>query len=92
MTIETRYLIELADVLGVEFQCHNCGAKTLLDKAKVLLECPLCKSDWLLPGTDEEKILRTFLNVIQSAKAKMDGRPFSLRLQIAAPPDQEAKE
>ena len=85
MTVETRYLIELSDILGVEFQCRECGAKTLLDKPKVLLECPLCKSDWLTSGTDEERTLRIFLGTIQGAKAKMDGRPFSLRLQIACP-------
>ena len=31
MTIETRCLIELSDILGVEFKCGSCGAKTLLD-------------------------------------------------------------
>lgn len=89
MTVETRCLIELSDILGVEFQCLNCGAKTLLDKPKVLLECPVCKADWLMQGTDEENTLRIFLSTIQSAKVKMDGRPFSLRLQIAAPSEPE---
>jgi Zn finger protein HypA/HybF involved in hydrogenase expression len=88
MTVETKYLIELSDILGVEFKCHNCGAKTspeLESNRLVLLSCPLCNADWLSLHTEEEKTLRTFLNVIKSAKSKMDGRGFSLRLHIKSP-------
>ena len=95
MTVETKYLIELSDILGVEFTCHNCKGKTSpgLDSARlVLTTCPLCNADWLILGTDEERTLRTFLSVIKSAKAKMSGRGFSLRLQIVNPDSDNAPE
>jgi hypothetical protein len=87
MTIETRCLIELSDILGVEFKCGSCGAKTLLDTdgVKVLWDCPLCHATWLLPETDEEKTLRTFLSQVRSARAKLEGRGFSMRLLITPP-------
>ncbi|MGB8770439.1 MAG: hypothetical protein WCC92_12530 [Candidatus Korobacteraceae bacterium] len=94
MTIEKRCLIELSDILGVEFTCHSCKGKTspeLESTRLVLLSCPLCTADWLLPQTEEEKALRTFLNVIKRAKAGVNGRGFSLRLHIASPDESEAE-
>jgi hypothetical protein len=87
MTIETRCSIELSDILGVELKCGSCGAKTLLDTdgAKVLWDCPVCKTTWLLPQTDEEKKLRTFPSQIKSASAKMERRGFSMKLLITPP-------
>ena len=90
MTVETRCFIELDDVLGVEFQCHRCGARTLLEKPATIIACPVCKEDWLTPNTEEARILQTFLNTIQNAKAKMEGRAFSLRLQITSPEEPSA--
>ena len=88
MTIEKRCLIELGDVLGVEFICHSCGAKTLLgtnDKPRTLWDCPVCKETWLLPHTDEEKTVHSFLTLLRSVGEKMEGRGFSLKLLITPP-------
>jgi predicted RNA-binding Zn-ribbon protein involved in translation (DUF1610 family) len=53
MTTETRTLIELKDVLGVEFGCPTCGAKTLYPMAKsfqrLAESCPNCGEDWFAP-------------------------------------------
>jgi hypothetical protein len=94
MTVETKFLIELSDILGVEFTCHSCKGKTSpeLDSTRlVLTACPLCNADWLLPQTEEEKALRTFLNVIKRAKSGMSGRGFSLRFHVASPVKGESK-
>lgn len=90
MTTETRCLIELSDILGVEFQCHNekCKGRFSLGtdvRQMTLWECPLCKETWLLPETDEQKTILNFLNVLRSVSAKMEGRRFSLRLLLTPP-------
>jgi hypothetical protein len=53
MTVETRTLIELKDIVGIEFGCHNCGTKTLyaIEKAfqRLAAVCPNCNEDWFAP-------------------------------------------
>ena len=91
MTIETRCLIELSDVLGVEFRCHSCGAKTLLgtnDKPRTLWDCPVCKEPWLHQDTDEAKAIHGFLNRLRDVGEKMKGRDFSLKLLVTSPGEQ----
>lgn len=52
MTIETRTLIELTDISGVEFECPHCKAKTLYpfeNQCDRLAEnCPNCNEAWFL--------------------------------------------
>ena len=87
MTIEKRYLIELGDVLGVEFLCGNCKGRFLLGadaKQRMLWNCPLCNEDWLLPQTDEATAIHNLLNVLRTLDAKMQGRKFSMKLQITS--------
>lgn len=88
MTVETRCLIELSDILGVEFQCQQCKGRFLLgaDTRQTLLwDCPLCKEPWLLPETDEYRTIQSFLNTFRSIGAKMEGRRFSLKLLVTPP-------
>ena len=91
MTIETRCLIDLSDVLGVEFQCKHCKARFLLGtdiKQTMLWSCPLCKEDWLSPETEEERTIHGFLNVLKGVNAKMQGRSFSMKLHITSPDEE----
>jgi hypothetical protein len=52
MTSETRTLIELTDILGIEFGCQKCGAKILYPFRKqydCLAEyCPNCNALWFI--------------------------------------------
>ena len=88
MTIETRCLIELSDILGVEFQCQQCKGRFLVDadtKKTAFWACPLCNGDWLFPETEEAKTIHNFLNLLRSINAKMQGRNFSMRLHVTSP-------
>ncbi len=88
MTIETRCLIELSDILGVEFQCQQCKGRFLLGtdvKQTMLWQCPICRETWLLPQTEEERTMHNFLNILRSVNAKMQGRNFSVKLLITSP-------
>jgi uncharacterized protein (DUF983 family) len=53
MTTETRTLIELKDIKGIEFECPHCGSKTLytLEKQfqRLVDGCPNCNEDWFAP-------------------------------------------
>ena len=66
MTIETRCLIELSDILGAEFQCQKCEGRFLLGtdiRRTLLSDCPICNETWLLPETDEYRTILNFSNV-----------------------------
>jgi hypothetical protein len=97
MTHEVNYLIELKDILGIEFACHNCKAKIVLDRdltLKVLNRgnCPLCNEEWFYPATlprgfdDENTSIARFLHFLSDAEKCMQGRHFSLKLRIVPPP------
>jgi len=89
MTHETKHLINVSDVIGVEFECKHCHARISLppDATRALWQCPSCNEDWLLPNTDEHNAIQTLLAVFKSTERALQGRSFSLRLQITAPPD-----
>lgn len=61
MTSETRTLIELTDVIGIEFECRNCKAKVLYpfqEKYYHLSEkCPNCGEAWLLPDPHRPELV-----------------------------------
>lgn len=54
MTSETRTLIELKDITGIEFKCKHCCATLLypigdqLDPKRVVSACPNCKEEWFV--------------------------------------------
>ena len=88
MTFETKHLISVFDVLGVEFQCSHCKAKISLpvDATRALWQCPACNQDWIFPGTEEQNAIQSLLRVFKNADKALQGRPFSLKLEIIAPP------
>lgn len=94
MTYETKYLIDLNDILGVELACHACKGRILLGhdaEKKMFTACPLCNEEWLDNFTQEEMNIRQFVNLLRTADDILKGRKFTMRLQIAKPPDVEAK-
>lgn len=50
MTSETRVLIELSDIAGIEFECQKCSTKILYPLAKqydrLAEKCPNCFEPW----------------------------------------------
>lgn len=94
MTYEARYLIDLSDVLGIEIACHKCKAKIILTQESekgMFAACPVCGTDWLDDATGEYESLKQFVKLIQTAGNILKGRKFSLRLEIASPPDGDSE-
>jgi len=89
VTYETKYLIDVSDVLGVEFECKKCKTKIALaitDSAKAVWECPICNEEWIVSGTNEQNAIQNLLRTFKNAADALQGRTFSLKLHIAAPP------
>jgi hypothetical protein len=89
VTYETKYLIDLADILGVELECRKCHAQIalrMLDSTRAIWQCPICNEDWIIPGSDGQNAIQSLLRTLKNAEHALQGRPFSLRLQIATPP------
>ncbi len=57
MTTETRTLIEFKDVLGVEYECGNCGTKIQfpLKAHDCPLVCPNCNNQWFAQPQDTDR-------------------------------------
>ena len=95
MTIETKYLIELDDIVGVEFTCHKCATKTLMKpegkESTHRRACPVCNEPWLSRGAYEEKAIDAFLDALRKVKGMTNGRQFTLKLQIASPAKPEGE-
>jgi hypothetical protein len=73
MTSEHRTLIDLADVLGIEFQCHKCDATVLQplhgdSSRKKLYSCPVCGEPWYLTqrSTDAPDVVAVFIDTFKS--------------------------
>lgn len=76
MTSETRTLIELADIKGVEFSCRKCGAKVLypLDRHydELLEQCPNCNKNWITHDPelrpDDPQPARQVANIVTAVR------------------------
>lgn len=91
--METKYLIEFSDILGLEFECGKCHGKIVVGEhlqRDVLVACLICGADWLQRGTAEHEAVLKLIDSVSKAKTVLTGRPFSLRLEIASvPPHKE---
>lgn len=87
MTLEKKYLIELSDILGIEFECASCKSKItfVMESPHSLDRCPNCQSNWVSSGTVEYDAIRQLLNKFRDAERAIKGRSFSVRLQISGP-------
>jgi hypothetical protein len=70
VTSETRTLVDITDIAGVEFKCKHCDAQILypierLDPERLLRNCPNCKEEWFFFGgdlkTNDFDLLRQFV-------------------------------
>ncbi len=79
MTSELRTLIDLVDVLGLEFDCPKCRATVLqplhgaFDRKK-LFSCPVCGEPWYLTerSTDAPDIVARFISTFKSLSDHKD--------------------
>jgi len=92
MTFEKKCLIELSDILAVQYQCAKCRAAVSIpiDKlnpeyaaARIIRECPHCQtSSGFVPGTNESRAFVDFNVALKNVIGVMEGRNFKLLLDI----------
>jgi Zn finger protein HypA/HybF involved in hydrogenase expression len=84
MTRETRTTIEPSDVIAVEFECRECGARIVVnlenfDKSPVF--CPRCEKQWVIYNSDAHARLQSFLHRMKDY-SKVKDEPYILRFEI----------
>jgi len=93
MTVQTRRFIDLADIIGLRFECKRCRASLELTLERLeqgtLHKCPSCHRDWaLLNDVSREGSFIQFVRCFNEL-AKLLGEPsplgFSLTLEIKEP-------
>jgi hypothetical protein len=82
MTSETRTMVELKDVLGVEFECPKCHFKVLYPAAssfeRLATKCPHCYEPWFLipegPQGEEtlDDVVKQWLTVMRNLPTRKD--------------------
>ena len=88
MTTETHFFIEPQDILGIELECVKCGTKLSLKPGgfgRRIRECPSCQEVWLEPDTQEHRLVGKFLADVEALNGSLEGRNFTLRIQINRP-------
>ena len=92
MTFEKRCLIELSDILSLQYECANCHAARIIPVDKLdphqveviaLNPCPYCneRSGFEI-GTNEFKALKDLSSSLFRAIPATEGRNLKLRLSI----------
>ena len=97
MTSQSKYLIELSDLLAFTFTCKQCGVSVSVPiagdtKANRLDKCPTCDEPWLtIPNVNTlsltfEKLQWTLKTMAQAMKEREESKcGFTLALEISAP-------
>lgn len=86
MTTQTRKFIELADILGMRFDCRKCGASLSVPMDKHPSpphQCPNCRCDWteLPDGHDGKEEFDTLARAIAKVAALHLGCAFTLEIK-----------
>ena len=83
MTAETIHLIDLTDIVGVEFLCSHCGSRIVHVLAKfdrVPTKCANCHEAIVTAGSPEETAIKETVEAIKMlAKRKL---PTRIRFQV----------
>jgi len=83
VTRETRSTIEPKDITAIEFECKECGTKTLrkLDKKlQIPSACGNCSASWFIDGRPEHNELAVFCAKLEHYGKS--GFPYVLRFQV----------
>jgi DNA-directed RNA polymerase subunit RPC12/RpoP len=86
MTVETRRTIELRDILAIEYECSQCGAKTirtLNEKHAIPGMCGNCSATWIVDGSQEHRDLIVFVNTLRTFPKSSVNAHVRIKLEVA---------
>jgi hypothetical protein len=78
MTLQSNYLIEFRDILGMEFECQNAGCRAKLTieiskDSKVVGKCPFCFARWMAEDTQEYANVTHLLALLRNMDDHLKG-------------------
>jgi DNA-directed RNA polymerase subunit RPC12/RpoP len=92
MTFQKKCLIELSDIIAVQYACANCGAAVSVPISKInpeyaasrtLSPCPYCqKESGFNVGTNETRYFADFNTTLKNVVGIMAGRNLKMLLEI----------
>lgn len=89
MTVEDRYVLDLADIRAVRFECGTCGTAISFkaaDWTKIPSQCLNCGVSWHSgENTDEFKTINRFSLGLRGTVALLKEAGFRLRLELDRP-------
>jgi hypothetical protein len=87
MTAEERVLIELSDVLALEFTCKQCGVKVGISPQKerhfVPSSCPSCGAQFFKEKTALNTLVQHLVQMLRDRELVMADSPFVLQLVVS---------
>lgn len=88
MVLQTRYYIELSDILTAQLECKKCHAVTTRNLSQTIHHlpnvCANCKEEFMPGGSFNLQNLSNLLQAIQDAHKTLANVPFILRFEIVA--------
>lgn len=90
MTITSRYLADLKDLLSLHLACGKCSASMTIPFAGgtnyVPDQCPYCHERWMVPNSTDNKQLFALFDALKTLKELDKGKTtFKLSVEIAPP-------
>lgn len=90
MTIEDRYILDVADLRTIRLECKGCGAAISYDASRAVdptTRCAACGVQWLIQGSDEHQMLTRLLLGLRSVAATdtKDTTGYRLRFELSRP-------
>jgi hypothetical protein len=96
MTSETRTLIQIGDIEGIELECPECRAKVFYpiekNSERIGIRCPNCNCDWFILGDDPRyrssvavEQIKILLRALKLLNTPTDMKA-TLRLSVAISP------
>ena len=86
MTTQTKKFIELADIIGMRFDCRKCRTSLLLPMEKSPSppsQCPNCRCDWtaMPDGSDRKEDFKTLADAMIAVSRLHLGCAFTLEIK-----------
>ncbi len=91
MTSQTKYYIEVSDIVALRFECRTCRAVLTLplvaDIGKSVLRCPKCKNGWTqMEHASHEPLIEEFVRQVDTLAHIVPGLGFSFSLELSSDP------
>ena len=88
MTMEQRILIDLSDIVGIEYACSRCSGRYLIPIDKldaVIAQCPNCRQGLVSEAhiTSGKRSDADALYELRTALMDTQGRNIGIRLQLS---------